>query len=101
MISNDELWQKINSETARIDWPSLAPQFAAGQLIFVAPELDLIETAVQFSTDNTQQVTQWLNTEKVMRVNDAQAIAWQDKPPMFWAVVVKPWVLIQYCDTVE
>jgi hypothetical protein len=85
----------INLETSRIAWKELQRFFASGTAIFVNEGLDLIEVAVQISKDNKAQVAQWLEAGQIARVNDAQARAWYEADADVWAVVVRPYVLVQ------
>lgn len=85
----------LNLETARIAWKELLRFFAGGSVIAVAAELDLLEVAVHIAQDNKAQVEQWMLTHKVARVSDAQAQEWLERNTDVWAVVVKPWVLVQ------
>lgn len=87
--------EKVNLETALIPWNELQRFFAAGRAIFVSRELDLVEVACQFSRDNKTLVEQWIAAGKVGLVSDQQAREWVDRSSDVWAVVVKPWVLVQ------
>ena len=78
---------KLVSETAKIAWSELQRFFAAGQTLFDASELDLVDVA--------EQVGHWLKKSRVASVNDAQARDWIKQDSILWAVVVKPWVLVQ------
>ena len=93
--SREVLRAKMNLETAQIAWRELQRFFAAGMAIAVAAELDLVEVAVQIAEDNKAQVEQWLREGKLGPVSDAQAQAWFDSDATLWALVVKPWVLVQ------
>lgn len=86
---------KVNLETSSIAWSELQRFFAAGLAIAVADELDLVEVACQFSLDNKTQVEQWLQAGLVGQVSDEQALQWIADDRQVWAVVVKPWVLVQ------
>lgn len=86
---------EILSETSKIPWSELQRFFAAGKAIFVSTDLDLIEVALQISNDNSAAVKQWMNNAKVAPVSDDQARYWFDADASVWAVVVKPWVLVQ------
>jgi hypothetical protein len=86
---------KVNLETAQIPWLELQRFFAAGLAIAVADDLDLVDVAYQFAADNKQQVENWLKSHRVMPVSDQQAMHWIDNDTEVWAVVVKPWVLVQ------
>ncbi len=86
---------KLNSETARINWKELERFFAAGKSLCVEPELDLIDVAFALQQDNTELVQQWLDESRVSPVSDAQAKDWVQAKTLLWAIVVKPWVLVQ------
>jgi hypothetical protein len=85
----------LNLETSRIAWKELQRFFASGAAIFVSEGLDLIEVAVQISKDNRAQVAQWMGAGQIGRVSDAQALAWYESDADVWAVVVRPYVLVQ------
>jgi hypothetical protein len=57
--------------------------------------LDLIDVAIQISRDNKEQVLGWMENGMVTRVTDAQALAWYETDAEVWAVVVRPYVLVQ------
>lgn len=90
---------KVNLETSQIPWAELQRFFASGLAISVADDLDLVEVAYQFSIDNKIQVQQWLETKKIGHVSDSQASDWIANNSDVWAVVVKPWILVQAVDT--
>ena len=85
----------VNLETARIAWKELQRFFANGSAIYVSSDLDLIEVAFQISEDNKEQVLAWMNTGQLARVSDTQALAWYEADAEVWAVVVRPYVLVQ------
>ena len=86
---------KVNLETSQIAWQELQRFFASGAAIYVAPELDLVEVAYQFSVDNKELVEQWLKSNQIAKVSDQQALIWYEEDAEVWAVVVKPWILVQ------
>lgn len=86
---------KVNLETSQIAWMELQRFFAAGLAIAVDKQLDLVEVAYQFSIDNKHQVESWLNSRLIALVTDEQAIDWHRNNADVWAVVIKPWVLVQ------
>ena len=86
---------KINSETARIPWRELQRFFAAGKLRLVAPGIDLVEVAYALQQDDLDAVQAWVDGEELDAVSDDQARQWFEQDAELWAVVVKPWVLIQ------
>ena len=93
---DDELLRaKVNLETARIPWKGLQGFYAAGDVLAAVPGLDLVEVAVQMSHDNRDQVARWVEAGSLAPVSDAQALAWYEADAEVWAVVVKPFVLVQ------
>lgn len=87
---------KIVSETARINWLELQKFYAAGTVITVAPELDLVDVAFAFSLDNKATVADWLAAGTVERTSEQQAQLWFNNKTELWAVVISPWVLVQH-----
>ena len=86
---------RILGETAKIPWQELQRFFAQGVVVLVKPGLDLVETALQVSLDNREAVQRWTESGEVRAVSDEQAREWLDANALMWAVVVRPWVLVQ------
>ena len=86
---------KIISETAQISWLELQKFYAAGSVITVQPELDLIDVAFVFNQDDKQQVASWLANNSISRTSKEQAQQWFDQATTLWAVVISPWILVQ------
>jgi len=95
VTSEDLVRAKINSETARIPWTELQLFFASGKTLLVGSELDLVEVGFSFHEDQAERVAQWLEQEKIRAVSTDLAKHWIENNAEVWAVVVKPWVLIQ------
>jgi hypothetical protein len=95
MSEQDFKRASVNLETAQIAWRELQLFFANGSAIMVNDDLDLIEAAFHISEDNSAQVQQWMESGKIARVPDAQALAWYEADALVWAVVVRPYVLVQ------
>ncbi len=89
---------RINAETARIAFRELQRFFAAGKLMLVAPDLDLVETALAVQQDDVKRIESLVAEQRIARVSDDQARAWIDADAELWAVVVRPWVLVQPID---
>ena len=87
--------EKVNLETAQIVWTDLQRFFAKGEVVWVSSELDLIDVSYQFSIDDKVNVQNWLEAQKIALVSDAQALRWFETNAELWAVVVKPWILVQ------
>ena len=92
------LRQEYHSQTARIDWHELQTYYANGSVIVVAPQLDLVEVAVQLGLDNTACFQRWIETAEIAAVSDEQALLWYETNANLWAVVTAPWVLVQQRD---
>ncbi|SDU12729.1 DUF2288 domain-containing protein [Halopseudomonas salegens] len=94
--SVSEAYAAILGATAPIEWSTLAPHFARGQLWQVTPELDLVQVAEALTNDDSARVKQWMADEQLHQVSDAQALEWHERnPETLWAVVIRPWVLVQ------
>ncbi|BAN35111.1 hypothetical protein SCD_n01282 [Sulfuricella denitrificans skB26] len=92
---DDILRASLNRETARIAWKELLRFFAAGTVVAVSKELDLVEVAIQISKDNKTTIEQWMLENRIGKVSDAQAKDWLETDTALWAVVVRPWILVQ------
>lgn len=87
--------EKVNLETSKIAWSELQRFFASGAAVYIAPELDLVTVADAFAQDNKTQVEEWMQQQQVHLVTDSQASDWIQHDLMVWAVVIKPWILVQ------
>lgn len=86
---------RLNHETAQIPWAELQRYFAAGSVLAVSQELDIIDVAYRMSVDDKVQIESWLKEQKIAQVSDSQAQGWFDSKAELWSVVVRPWVLVQ------
>lgn len=89
------LQTKIHHETARIRWHELQRFFASGNAVAVSETLDLTQVAAEIAADNAPQIKAWMDAGLVDAVNDQQALRWFEADAEVWAVVIKPWVLVQ------
>lgn len=90
-----ELRNKVNRETARLPWTELLKHFAQGNVVWVANSLDLVDVAVRISHDDKANISQWMTSGQIAKVNDAQAQAWLETNAELWASVVSPFILVQ------
>ncbi len=96
MNDSDELLRaKLNAETGKLAWKELERHFARGVVVWVAPQLDLVDVAFQVSKDAKASVEGWMNRGLVRRAEVQDAMVWHEQQAIFWAVVAAPWVLIQ------
>ncbi|MBL1141521.1 MAG: DUF2288 domain-containing protein [Proteobacteria bacterium] len=91
----EEILDKINRETSKMQWTELMPFFAKGMAIYVSHTLDLIKVAHALSVDNKEQFETWTKEGLVANVTDEQASAWHESNVVVWATVIKPWILVQ------
>jgi hypothetical protein len=94
-LKDTELHDKINRETARLNWSELERHFANGAVVYVSGELDLVEVALRIAHDDKEHLAPWIAEGKIAKVSDAQALDWQASDARLWASVVSPFVLVQ------
>ena len=96
MTTPNETYAAIVGATARIDWKDLEPHFARGELVEVDASLDLVEVAQALIDDNSAAVKGWMQQNLLTSLADARAADWHQRDPeTLWAVVIRPWVLVQ------
>src|SRR6202012_5028325 len=83
--SQSPLYDKLLRETAKIGWSELERFFARGMLLLVARDLDLVSVAEAIANDNTEQVSQWLASGLVERVQANTAADFAARDPELWA----------------
>ena len=86
---------KLNAETAKMEWHELERFFAKGVVIRVDSSLDLIIVAAAIVEDDKDAVAAWMADDLVGPPGDKEVTAWVEYAPLFWAVVVAPWVIVQ------
>ncbi|EEO28747.1 DUF2288 domain-containing protein [Oxalobacter paraformigenes] len=89
------LYAKINLETAQIPWKELERFFAGGRIISVDDSVDMIRVAQLMAADDVKAVSDMLEKKEIGKVTDSQARIWSASDALLWAVVVKPWILVQ------
>lgn len=89
------LYAKLLGETASITWKELEPFFAKGALLWVDPSLDLIAAAEAVASDEGEKVAAWLAENKLGKLSETRAMDLFERDPQMWAVVVRPWILVQ------
>ena len=89
------LKQKLLTETAKISWLELQRFFAAGSVLWVADNLDLLDVATYITEDQAATLKLLLDNASVTPPSDAQALRWFEAETEFWSVVVAPFVVIQ------
>ena len=97
-MNDHQITSDLLSETAQISWRELQRFFASGHAIAVDNSLDLIYVATQITKDNADQIKAWMESGLVDAVKDSQAKMWYEEDTLVWALVIKPWVLVQQRD---
>lgn len=95
MRPDEETRVRILAETAKLAWQELQRHFAQGVVVMVKPGLNLVDVAYEVTRDNENQVKRWMKAGSLKNVSDDQAREWLEANALMWAVVVKPWVLVQ------
>lgn len=101
MTPSEILRAKLNLETAQLQWPELERHFARGNVVKVAPGTDLVDAALQLAENNSGVVQAWLADGRIARADMPDAEDWHARQPVFWAVVVAPWVLVQEAAAIQ
>jgi len=94
-LNAEELRQTLNIESGKIQWKELQIHFARGMVAVIDTKLDLINVSEKFVRDDKDAIENWMKQKKIWRANDEDAKQWVKDDPVFWAVVVPPWVLVQ------
>lgn len=95
MTQEDEVRVGIIAETAKIPWKQLQLFFARGVVVWVKPEFSLVDIACYVAQNDEEQVKRLQDSAKLQAVSDEQATEWLEANALMWAVVIKPWVLVQ------
>ena len=99
--NTDQLIARLNGETAKIAWHELQKHYAAGNLLAVAADSDLIKIAIAMHRDDTAQIKNWLADGSLFEVSDHQATSWYNNNSIVWALVIPPFVLVQEQKEIE
>lgn len=93
--SLDELRARLNVQTGKLSWPEIQRHFARGVVLVVAQQADLLEIAAAIINDDQAAVGDVMENGALSRASLEDARSWQEKDPLFWAIVAAPWVLVQ------
>jgi len=93
------LAQRLNAETARIEWPELEPHYARGATVTIAADEDLVAVAEAIVNDDQATVMTGMTRGGIARTGSDEAARWAAGGCELWAVVVPPWVLVQELAT--
>ncbi len=89
------LYAQLLGETAQISWAEVMPQFAKGNVLWLASDKDLIAVAEHIINDDKAYVSALMQQKALHVLSDDIAADYAQRDPELWAVVIAPWVLIQ------
>ena len=95
MTEPSETYAAIVGATAQIEWKELEPNFARGEVLVVGAALDLVAVAQALIDDDSATVKSWMQANQLTSASDEQAVDWHQRNAELWAVVIRPWVLVQ------
>lgn len=98
-IGSDELKTDIVSdlhlETAKISWLELQRFFAGGKLLLLDSRQDMLEVAASLVANDVQRLQELIDGDLLVHPSDEKAKQWVADDAVLWALVLKPWVLVQ------
>ena len=93
--NSQDTFARLNQETAKIEWQELQRYYASGNMVELDTSIDLVKTGVDIVQDNKAMIEALIAENKLKPVDDRRAKQWLETNQTLWAVVVKPWVLVQ------
>ena len=98
-LNSDQIFSKLNNETALVQWQEVELFFARGQMLQVEPSQDLVAVATSIAQDNKSQIEQLMQTGQLAQATAAWVKAHCVSDTQLWAVVVSPYLLVQLKNT--
>ncbi len=87
--------QKLNLETASIEWKDLQLFFAQGKLLVVDSKQDLVQVASMIADNAVQELESLISNKKIEFATPDWVKANCQENTVLWAVVVSPYVICQ------
>ncbi len=97
-LDDETLYAELVGQTARIEWTELERFFAKGQILKIAPTLDLVDVAMAMVRDRAESVGVWREAGEIDALDTDTARRWATGDTTLWAVVTPPWILVQEAD---
>ena len=94
-MNEQDTLRRLNQETAKIHWQELQRYYAGGNMVEIDIDLDLVKTGAEIVNDNTALIESLIKGKKITPVDDNRATHWHEQNQLLWALVVKPWILVQ------
>ena len=67
MTMTQELRQELANMVGPIQWDWLKPHIARDAVVFVDPQLDIIDVGIALTTDNVQSVQRWIGEQLITK----------------------------------
>ena len=87
--------EKLNMETAIIQWKELQVFFAQGKLLIISKGMDLIDVATTIAENEANKLSQLIEAKKVQFATIEWVKQNTKETTELWAVVVSPYVVAQ------
>lgn len=89
----DPLVKKLINEVDEAEWSMLAIHYDRGAIVFIDPQLDIIDVAVKVIRDQVDIVKDW--TDQGLVYNPKEKDIEVDKSIKYSFIITQPYVLIQ------
>ena len=95
MTDAASLRAKLQASAGPVLYSDLVPHLRRTGLLFVGPELPLVDAALAIAMDDTGSVTRYLESGALRRPTDDEQQTWAASLERTWiAIIVQPFVLI-------
>ncbi|MEM1009431.1 MAG: DUF2288 domain-containing protein [Myxococcota bacterium] len=89
------LARKLGQEKLEVAWDALLPHAERDILFVLDRSLDLVDVGVTMAMNQTQAIQEWMEKGQFVRPSNLQKQQWTAENPLFWMLIVQPFVLIQ------
>lgn len=98
-----DLIEKLKNEIDEADWNLLKQHYERGALVLVDDELDIFEVAVAVVDDSVEQVSQWLDQDKLKKEFPELIEEWEKDPYKKVAkfIIIQPYVFIKLIRNIQ
>lgn len=92
-----DLRQELTQMVGPTQWNWLKPHIARDAVVFVDPNLDLVDVGVALTNDNVQSVQRWIGEQLITKPTKQQLADWGVSGPnnRLRSLIVQPYVLVQ------
>ena len=96
------LRQELAGMVGLTQWDWLKPHIARDAVVFVNPQLDIVDVGIALTNDNVQSVQRWIGEQLITKPTAEQLQTWGVKGPSnrLQSLIVQPYVLVQEILTV-